>query len=187
MTGRAGQWRPRAGPSLSRSATASTAGRFTRRLDRKLGQRLRGPTDQQARAGRRGARPGSVEVSPYRHLDAAPAQPPSADDATRGASLRAPRASPTDSLFETVTIDDPTSLHLDGAVVLVMELAADSLDNVLSRHATQPIHDAPRMIAGMCEGWPTCTPVVGCIGFQVEQCTDHGRWLGATGRLRARD
>jgi serine/threonine protein kinase len=55
-------------------------------------------------------------------------------------------------LFETFTVDDPESPHLDGAVVLVMELAADSLGNVLSRHAGQPINDAPRIIAEICEG-----------------------------------
>lgn len=55
-------------------------------------------------------------------------------------------------LFETFTVDDPTCPHLDGAVVLVMELAADSLGNVLSRHGGQPMNDAPRVITEICEG-----------------------------------
>src|SRR5918998_411787 len=55
-------------------------------------------------------------------------------------------------LFETFAVDDPTCPHLDGAVVLVMELAADSLGNVLSRDTDRPIHDAPRVIAEICEG-----------------------------------
>lgn len=55
-------------------------------------------------------------------------------------------------LFEALTVDDPQRPQLDGAAVLVMELAADSLGNVLCRHAGQPIPDAPRVIAEICEG-----------------------------------
>ncbi|MGH8887343.1 MAG: protein kinase, partial [Egibacteraceae bacterium] len=49
-------------------------------------------------------------------------------------------------LFETLTVDDPGSPHLDGAVVLVMELATDALGNVLRGHAGRPLPNAPRLI-----------------------------------------
>ncbi|MGH8896940.1 MAG: protein kinase domain-containing protein [Egibacteraceae bacterium] len=55
-------------------------------------------------------------------------------------------------LFEMLTVDDPGSPHLDGAVVLVMELAADALGNVLRGHAGRPLPDAPRLITEICEG-----------------------------------
>lgn len=55
-------------------------------------------------------------------------------------------------LFGTFSVDDPQSPQLDGAAVLVMELAAGSLANVLRRHAGQPVPGAPRVIAEICEG-----------------------------------
>ncbi|WP_239313207.1 protein kinase [Frankia sp. Cj3] len=54
-------------------------------------------------------------------------------------------------LFEALTVDDPEHGELDGATVLVMELAEESLDALL-RRSDGPAPDAARMIVEICEG-----------------------------------
>ncbi len=87
-------------------------------------------------------------------------------------------------LLETLTVDDPEHGELDGATVLVMELAEESLDALL-RRSGGPVPDAARMIVEICEG----TAFLHSQGW-LHGVTDHlaltGRhpFLGATARSR---
>lgn len=53
-------------------------------------------------------------------------------------------------LYETLVIDDPENPELDGACVLVMELAERSLADLIREGA--PVPDAPRLVTEICEG-----------------------------------
>ncbi|MEU9831945.1 serine/threonine-protein kinase [Streptosporangium sp. NPDC048047] len=55
-------------------------------------------------------------------------------------------------LFDTLTVDDPAHPELDGAAVLVMELASGSLADLRREHDAGPVPDAPRLLAEVCEG-----------------------------------
>lgn len=61
--------------------------------------------------------------------------------------LRAPRLI---RMYDTLTVDDPDHPELDGATVLVLELAEGSLDAVLE-HDPKP-ESAPALLAQICEG-----------------------------------
>jgi eukaryotic-like serine/threonine-protein kinase len=55
-------------------------------------------------------------------------------------------------VFDSIDVHDP-DVDFDGAVVLVMERAADSLQDLLDRApAGQPLRDAARLIVQICEG-----------------------------------
>ncbi|MFF3729839.1 protein kinase [Streptomyces sp. NPDC002476] len=55
-------------------------------------------------------------------------------------------------MFEAQTIDDPEHPGLDGATVLVLERAAGSVEDLLSRSAPGPLPAAPSLLAQICEG-----------------------------------
>ncbi|MBH5135506.1 protein kinase [Streptomyces sp. HB-N217] len=61
--------------------------------------------------------------------------------------LRAPRLI---RMYDTLTVDDPDRPELDGATVLVLELAEGSLDAVLAR--TPVPESGPALLAQVCEG-----------------------------------
>lgn len=61
--------------------------------------------------------------------------------------LRAPRLI---RMYDTLTVDDPGHPELDGATVLVLELAEGSLDAVLEHDPTP--ESAPALLAQICEG-----------------------------------
>ncbi|AZM60457.1 MULTISPECIES: protein kinase domain-containing protein [unclassified Streptomyces] len=61
--------------------------------------------------------------------------------------LRSPRLI---RMYDTLTVDDPEHPELDGATVLVLEQAEESLDAVLDR-SPAPEH-APALLAQICEG-----------------------------------
>lgn len=54
------------------------------------------------------------------------------------------------ALLETLTVDDPDHRELDGATVIVMDLAERSLAELTGRGG--PVPDAPRLITEICEG-----------------------------------
>lgn len=55
-------------------------------------------------------------------------------------------------LLDSAVVGDPDGGALDGAVVLVMELAAGSLQDLLHAADGQPLAEAPRLLAEVCEG-----------------------------------
>lgn len=64
-------------------------------------------------------------------------------------SLRHPRLIRT---FQSLVIDDPARPRLDGAVVVVMERAADSLAHLLQRCGTAPLDNGVDLLEQICEG-----------------------------------
>ncbi|QNP75364.1 protein kinase [Streptomyces roseirectus] len=64
-------------------------------------------------------------------------------------SLRRPRLI---RMYGTLTVDDPARPELDGAVVLVLERARESLACLLSRTGATPPAQGPALLAQICEG-----------------------------------
>ncbi len=54
--------------------------------------------------------------------------------------------------FQSLVVDDPARPRLDGAVVVVMERAADSLANLIHRRGTAPLENGPDLLEQICEG-----------------------------------
>jgi serine/threonine protein kinase len=54
--------------------------------------------------------------------------------------------------FQSLVVDDPARPQLDGAVVVVMERAADSLANLLRRCSTAPLDNGGDLLEQICEG-----------------------------------
>ncbi|MGA5062987.1 protein kinase domain-containing protein [Streptomyces exfoliatus] len=63
--------------------------------------------------------------------------------------LRAPRLI---RLYETLTVDDPGHPELDGATVLVLEDAEQSLQSLLTGAGAEPLPDGPALLVQICEG-----------------------------------
>ncbi|MDW4904837.1 protein kinase [Streptomyces sp. ADMS] len=55
-------------------------------------------------------------------------------------------------MYETLTVDDPAHPDLDGAVVLVLERAEESLASLLGRAPSPPPPRGPALLAQICEG-----------------------------------
>ncbi|MFF3764695.1 serine/threonine protein kinase [Streptomyces sp. NPDC001922] len=55
-------------------------------------------------------------------------------------------------MYEALTVDDPEHPELDGATVLVLERARESLDAVVERAGGGPVADGPALLAQVAEG-----------------------------------
>jgi hypothetical protein len=76
-----------------------------------------------------------------------------ADMAARELSLHSALSHPRlIRLYEALTVDDESSPRLDGAIVLVMDLATESVAELLGAASGGPVVNAPRLIVEMCEG-----------------------------------
>ncbi|HEX6471666.1 MAG TPA: serine/threonine-protein kinase [Streptosporangiaceae bacterium] len=76
-----------------------------------------------------------------------------ADMAARELSLHSALSHPRlIRLYEALTVDDERSPTLDGAAVLVMDLARESVAELLDAASRGPVANAPRLIVELCEG-----------------------------------
>ncbi|MGP3999951.1 serine/threonine protein kinase [Streptomyces sp. 8N706] len=55
-------------------------------------------------------------------------------------------------MYEALTVDDPERPELDGATVLVLERAQESLDTLIERAGPGPVPGGPALLAQICEG-----------------------------------
>jgi serine/threonine protein kinase len=111
---------------------------------------LRDMAEREVRFHRRDEQAGSLDASRPR-----PAQfdeNPGSLDASRPRPARYARHPRLIRCFDVLTVDDPADPELDGAVVLVMELAECSLADLIRRAGGSAVPDAERLVEQLCQG-----------------------------------
>ena len=139
---RVGRWRVVSGIATGSWGSVYAARRTTTRRTA-TDRRVSGAAELPARAARKFLPAGTLTPRHLRHV---------ADMARREQRARSlPEHPGLVRTYEMLTVTDPGDPELDGCVVLVMELATDTVQTLLDRCPGRPVPRAPRMVAELAD------------------------------------